>query len=143
VAALCTVQIHCEKVTTGSVRRTINCLCFSADGAWLFAGTASGDVLTVNVARKAVQVRSPRCRCGPNHVDVFPVHQRLGRVCNCAQNYARCLRVGAGPARRRCVCCLLTAGCSRHARTESWHAQTNSVTQIAILCVTCRLHQCS
>jgi hypothetical protein len=50
------MQIHCDKVTTGSVRRTINCLCFSADGAWLFAGTASGDVLTINVARKAVQV---------------------------------------------------------------------------------------
>jgi hypothetical protein len=49
--------MHCDKVTTGSVRRTINCLCFSADGAWLFAGTASGDVLTINVARKAVQVR--------------------------------------------------------------------------------------
>jgi hypothetical protein len=50
------LQIHCEKVTTGSVRRSINCLCFSADGAWLFAGTASGDVLTINVGRKAVQV---------------------------------------------------------------------------------------
>lgn len=50
------LQIHCEKVTTGSVRRGINCLCFSADGAWLFAGTASGDILTINVARKAVQV---------------------------------------------------------------------------------------
>jgi len=55
---LCGCQIHCEKVTTGSVRRGINCLCFSADGAWLFAGTASGDVLTINVARKAVQVRA-------------------------------------------------------------------------------------
>jgi hypothetical protein len=50
------LQVHCDKVTSGSVRRTINCLCFSADGAWLFAGTASGDILTINVARKAVQV---------------------------------------------------------------------------------------
>lgn len=49
-------QVHCDKVTSGSVRRTINCLCFSADGAWLFVGTASGDILTINVARKAVQV---------------------------------------------------------------------------------------
>lgn len=56
IAAAGAMQIHCDKVTTGSVRRTINCLCFSADGAWLFAGTASGDVLTINVARKAVQV---------------------------------------------------------------------------------------
>lgn len=56
------LQIHCDKVTSGSVRRTINCLCFNADGAWLFAGTASGDVLTINVGRKAVQVRSIRCK---------------------------------------------------------------------------------
>lgn len=46
----------CDKVITGTVRRAVTCLCFSQDGAWLFAGTASGDVLTVNVARKAVQV---------------------------------------------------------------------------------------
>lgn len=38
------------------MRRQITCLCFSADGAWLFAGTTSGDVLSINVARKAVQV---------------------------------------------------------------------------------------
>jgi hypothetical protein len=50
------LQVGCEKVTTGSVRRAITCLCFSQDGNWLFAGTASGDVLTVNVARRAVQV---------------------------------------------------------------------------------------
>lgn len=50
------LQVNSEKITTGSVRRAVNCLCFSADGAWLFAGTASGDVLTVNVGRKAVQV---------------------------------------------------------------------------------------
>lgn len=49
-------QVGCEKVTTGTVRRAIACLCFSQDGNWLFAGTASGDVLTVNVARRAVQV---------------------------------------------------------------------------------------
>ncbi|KAF6264277.1 flagellar associated protein [Scenedesmus sp. NREL 46B-D3] len=48
--------VGCEKVTTGTVRRTITCLCFSADGSWLFAGTASGDVLTINVARRAVQL---------------------------------------------------------------------------------------
>lgn len=50
------LQVNCEKITTGTVRRGLNCLCFSADGAWLFAGTASGDVLSVNVGRKAVQV---------------------------------------------------------------------------------------
>jgi hypothetical protein len=55
------LQVGCEKVTTGTVRRTITCLCFSADGNWLFAGTASGDVLTINVARRAVQVRVQLC----------------------------------------------------------------------------------
>ncbi|WIA35292.1 hypothetical protein OEZ86_003749 [Tetradesmus obliquus] len=48
--------VGCEKVTNGTVRRAITCLCFSQDGNWLFAGTASGDVLTVNVARRAVQL---------------------------------------------------------------------------------------
>jgi hypothetical protein len=55
------MQIHCDKVTMGSVRRAITSLCFSPDGAWLFAGTASGDVLTINVARKAVQVGGCAC----------------------------------------------------------------------------------
>ncbi|KAF8060525.1 CFAP52 [Scenedesmus sp. PABB004] len=49
--------VNCEKVVTGSVRKAVHALCFSADGAWLFAGTASGDVLSINVARRAVQVR--------------------------------------------------------------------------------------
>lgn len=44
------------KVVTGSVRKPLTSLCFAADGAWLFAGTAAGEVLTVNVARRAVQV---------------------------------------------------------------------------------------
>eukprot|EP00775_Hariotina_reticulata_P008043 gene8043-8238_t len=57
-------MISCDKVTTGSVRRGISCLQFSADGAWLFAGTASGDVLTVNVARRAVQLLHPVASAG-------------------------------------------------------------------------------
>jgi hypothetical protein len=49
------------------VRRSITCLCFSADGNWLFAGTASGDVLTINVARRAVQVRAQSHRLAASH----------------------------------------------------------------------------
>lgn len=31
--------------------RNVSTLTYSADGAWLFAGTESGDVITVNAAR--------------------------------------------------------------------------------------------
>ncbi len=40
----------------GTVRREYTCLQFSADGMWLYCGTASADVVTVNVQRRSVQV---------------------------------------------------------------------------------------
>lgn len=53
--------INGDKVTTGTVRRTITTLTYSQDGMWLFAGTAAGDILTINAQRKAVQVHHPWC----------------------------------------------------------------------------------
>lgn len=34
-------------------------LTYSADGAWLYAGTESGDVVTINAARRSVQLMHP------------------------------------------------------------------------------------
>ena len=48
--------VNAEKVTCGNVRKVITCLAFSAAGDWLYAGTASGDVITINVQRRAMQV---------------------------------------------------------------------------------------
>ncbi|GMH32361.1 hypothetical protein BSKO_00195 [Bryopsis sp. KO-2023] len=53
-----------SSVVKGSVRRSITCLVFSADGQWLFAGTKSGDVVTINVKRKSIQVVHNVCSLG-------------------------------------------------------------------------------
>lgn len=45
-----------RQVVLGTVRREYTCLQFSADGMWLYCGTASADVVTVNVQRRSVQV---------------------------------------------------------------------------------------
>jgi hypothetical protein len=52
--------VNSEKVTSGNVRKVITCLAFSAGGDWLYAGTASGDVITINVQRCAMQVRTEK-----------------------------------------------------------------------------------
>lgn len=49
-------MVSTDRMNSGSVRREVTALVFSSDGRWLFAGTASGDVVTVNVGRRAVQV---------------------------------------------------------------------------------------
>jgi WD40 repeat protein len=51
-------------VTAGSVRRTYTCLVFSPDSQWLYAGTTSGDVVTINVLRAAAQLVHPACSNG-------------------------------------------------------------------------------
>lgn len=53
-----------RKVTTGSVRRAFTCMVFSPDGQWLYAGTTTGDVLTINVLRAAFQLTHPACSNG-------------------------------------------------------------------------------
>jgi hypothetical protein len=50
--------------TAGSVRRTFTSMVFSRDGAWLYAGTTSGDIVTINVLRAAVQLVHPACGGG-------------------------------------------------------------------------------
>jgi len=53
--------LHEDKVALGAVKRHYTTLTFAADGAWLYAGTKSGDVVTVNVTRKAIQLVHPLC----------------------------------------------------------------------------------
>lgn len=54
----------CPQVNPGSIRREYTTLCFSADGQWLYAGTSSADVVTINVARVCVQMAHPVCSGG-------------------------------------------------------------------------------
>jgi WD40 repeat protein len=42
----------------------VSTLTYSLDGTWLFAGTESGDVVTVNVPRRAVQLMHPVASAG-------------------------------------------------------------------------------
>uniref|UniRef100_A0A061RFE0 Wd40 repeat protein n=2 Tax=Tetraselmis sp. GSL018 TaxID=582737 RepID=A0A061RFE0_9CHLO len=53
-----------ERVLPGSVARKYTTARFSKDHQWLFAGSASGDVVVVNVARKNVQLSHPVCSLG-------------------------------------------------------------------------------
>ena len=53
-----------DKVTSGSLRRSFTCMTYSADGQWLYAGTTSGDIVTVNVARRTMQMTHPTCSAG-------------------------------------------------------------------------------
>mmetsp|Transcript_4915 Transcript_4915/g.10559 ORF Transcript_4915/g.10559 Transcript_4915/m.10559 type:complete len:624 (+) Transcript_4915:105-1976(+) len=53
-----------HKVVTGTVRRYWTSLVFGADGQWLYGGTTSGDVVMVNVLRRAVQMTHPACANG-------------------------------------------------------------------------------
>ena len=50
-------RLSMSRINSGSVRRDITCMLYSSDSQWLFAGTASGDVVTINAPRRAVQVR--------------------------------------------------------------------------------------
>jgi hypothetical protein len=52
-------------VTSGSVIRSFTTALFSRNCAWLFVGSTSGDVVGVNVARKAIQVTFPPTRLRP------------------------------------------------------------------------------
>jgi hypothetical protein len=50
----------------------ISTLTFSADGAWLFAGTESGDVVTINVTRRAVQLMHTVASGGIGYTGLLP-----------------------------------------------------------------------
>jgi len=50
----------------------ITTLTYSPDGAWLFAGTESGDVITINTARQAVQLMHPVASGGIGHTGLLP-----------------------------------------------------------------------
>ncbi|KAI8474579.1 MAG: flagellar associated protein [Monoraphidium minutum] len=53
-------------------RLVISTLTYSADGAWLFAGTESGDVITINVARRAMQLMHPVANGGVGFTGLAP-----------------------------------------------------------------------
>lgn len=53
-----------KSITTGSLRRTYTSLTFSPDGLWLYCGTTSGDIVTINVQRRAMQMTHPACGSG-------------------------------------------------------------------------------
>ncbi|PNW70647.1 hypothetical protein CHLRE_17g728650v5 [Chlamydomonas reinhardtii] len=59
-----TGMVSGQKVVLGTVRREYTSLAFSADGAWLYGGTTSADVVTVNVQRASVQMTHPVCSGG-------------------------------------------------------------------------------
>ena len=59
-----------DKVTSGSLRRSFTCMAFSADGQWLYAGTTSGDIVTVNVARRTMQMTHPACSAGVGAINL-------------------------------------------------------------------------
>jgi len=60
------------QVTSGSLRRNFTSMVFSTDGLWLYAGTASGDVVTINVARRTMQLVHPACSAGVGAVKLTP-----------------------------------------------------------------------
>lgn len=57
-------DIQAEKVIPGTVVRHYTQAVFGEDGQFLFIGSTSGDVIGVNVMRKAVQTTHPICRLG-------------------------------------------------------------------------------
>lgn len=61
-----------QKINIGSVRRTYTSMVFSANGEWLYAGTESGDVVTVNILRRTVQLVHPVCSLGVGAVMLSP-----------------------------------------------------------------------
>ncbi|GFR49400.1 hypothetical protein Agub_g11452 [Astrephomene gubernaculifera] len=65
-------QISGQKVVLGSVRREYSSLVFSPDGAWLYCGTGSADVVTVNVQRLSVQMAHPVCSGGVGALLLLP-----------------------------------------------------------------------
>ena len=58
------------QVTSGSLRRSFTSMVFSADGAWLYVGTTSGDIVTVNVLRRTMQLVHPACSAGVGSVNL-------------------------------------------------------------------------
>ncbi|KAG2489873.1 hypothetical protein HYH03_011675 [Edaphochlamys debaryana] len=61
-----------SKVVLGTVRRDYTSLVFSPDAAWLYCGTSSADVVTVNVQRKSVQMTHPVCSGGVGALMLSP-----------------------------------------------------------------------
>ncbi|GIL58625.1 hypothetical protein Vafri_13638 [Volvox africanus] len=59
-----TGQLAGRAVVIGSVRREYTCLLFSQDSNWLYGGTTSSDVVTINVQRLSVQMSHPVCSSG-------------------------------------------------------------------------------
>ncbi|GIL77007.1 hypothetical protein Vretimale_3268 [Volvox reticuliferus] len=57
-------QLAGRTVVLGSVRREYTCLLFSPDSNWLYGGTTSSDVVTINVQRLSVQMAHPVCSSG-------------------------------------------------------------------------------
>ena len=51
-----TGNVLVQPVLMGAVHKPITCAVFSADGAWLHAGSTSGEIITVNAVRSAVQL---------------------------------------------------------------------------------------
>ncbi|KAG1653857.1 hypothetical protein FOA52_007561 [Chlamydomonas sp. UWO 241] len=62
----------CVKVTAGSLKRSFTSLVYSADGQWLYAGTATGDIVTINVLRRAMQMSHPACGGGVGAMCLTP-----------------------------------------------------------------------
>jgi hypothetical protein len=60
----CTGSVHSQAVCMGAVRKPITCILFSKDGMWLYGGSTSGEVITVNAQRAAVQMTHPIMKGG-------------------------------------------------------------------------------
>jgi WD40 repeat protein len=66
-----------KAVASGSLRRSFTCLKFSPDGQWLYCGTSSGDVVTVNVARRSMQMSHPCCSSGVGSISFTLDYSKL------------------------------------------------------------------
>lgn len=75
--ALCLTQTQITTTTHTNTNndpttRNVTTLTYSADGAWLYAGTASGDVVTINAPRRAVQLVHPVASGGVGWTGLSP-----------------------------------------------------------------------
>lgn len=84
-------QSKCCPVTAGAVHKPIGCLCFSKDGRWLYGGSSSGEVVSVNTKRLSVQMTHPVM-----HGGVFAMAHVGQKVCS------SCIHCRTWPALSRC-----------------------------------------
>jgi hypothetical protein len=68
----------CSPVIAGAIHKPISCLCFSRDGDWLYGGSSSGEVVTLNTKRLAIQMTHPVM-----HGGVFAMAHVGQQVCSC------------------------------------------------------------